>query len=232
MEANENVSMKSSENRVVDALVKWSAEEARMKERFGADVINKKHYAQEKYNYYVDVLDKYGKTKDPSEKRYLNVMKGEMNELKKLAMPNKYLRLGHNAYKVLEALAKTMREAVKTLYTAVKKIATSASEYRKQSTDARIQQALIKEKNRQETIKRYEEAVKPLIDKNTGMMYGPDQRRNSTEIKNGEQRKVRHSFEDDLSLIPKKNSKSQPVKKAGESLLEKNREGTGKGVKL
>ncbi|MEP7372341.1 MAG: hypothetical protein ABI675_03060 [Chitinophagaceae bacterium] len=224
----ENVNMKPSGNRVVDAMVLWAAEEVKMKETFGANVVSKQHFAKVKYHHYVDLLNKYGKTKDPSEARYLNILKGEMNEIKKIAIPNKYVRFANDVQDLIKVSVVVVLNALKSIHNAGKQIVNAVVAYNERKKDDAIQKLIAKERERTIKIAMYDNAVKDVTKKNVQQTVVRNSRRNGMEKVRGQV----ISFDDDGPLLPKKKAKGKSVPGDEDVLLPKRRDSTGKGVKI
>lgn len=236
MEANENVSMKPSANRVADALVVWAKKEGEDRKIFGDDIVNKRQYAKEKLKYYEVIRTKYAGTKNPEEKRYLKILMGEMPELKKAGMPSKLERIFYVVKKVVLKGAKLFVEAAKI-------VGESIAVHQERKRDEAIKKSLAKDKDRLKAVERNDNAERPVLNKdnerpvlnNNQQIAGPDRhmRGNNVETERGKDEKVRHDFEDDKPLLPKKNNpKGQSVSAGDDALLPKNRESTKKGMSI
>lgn len=237
MEANENVSMKQSGNRVADAIVEWVKKEGEDRKIFGDDIVNKRQYAKEKLKYFEAIRTKYAGTNIPEEKRYLKILKGEMPDLKKAGMPSKRERTFYVVKKVVLKGARLFVEAAKI-------VGEGIAVHQERKRDEAIKKSLAKNKDQLKTVERYDKAVRPILNKdnerpvlnnNNQQIAGPDRhmRGNNVETERGKDEKVRHDFDDGLPLLPKKNNpKGQSVSASDDALLPKNREGTGKGMSV
>jgi hypothetical protein len=213
--------MEKSVNRVADALVNWMAEQNNMKASLGDKIVDKRHFHAQQLNCYKSILKEFANTKDPAEKRMLNLVKGEKRDLEKLVYPNKLVRFFVKG-------AESISNGVKLFYTAADKIA----EY------------LIERKNAQRAASKDERKI-PIISEKKAvdrgykvgenkLATGPDRdlRRNNTEMGRGTEEQVRNNRDYDLPLLPKRSSVKSQNNSVNGDLLQKNREGTGKGVKI
>lgn len=226
---NENVGMKPSGNRVVDGLVQWMAEQKRDEGLFKGDKYGTKHFAAVKYKYYKDLVIKYSATANPEEKRYLDKVKGEMQDLKMIAHPKKFER---RVFNTIEFMVDGVRLLGK-VGGQIGKLIQAFQERRKENVLQNLP-VDIKDPKVLATKRHFDEAVKPVVENRYQKTVGPDRdlRRNNPDAERGHDEKVRFKIEDDVSLMPKKGSKNKVGVSSADGLLPKNRESSGKGLKV
>jgi len=227
MEANENVGMKPSANRVADDIVKWAAMEAKDRKILGDDLVSKPNYAMDKYKYFKNLQKKYAGTNNPDERRYLNALKDELPKLKKAALPLKSDRFFYNAMEY-------SYEAVMFFVSAAKQIAKVVAAYQDRKREQQIT-SKINDPRTREIKETYDRAVRPVLDNNKKEIAGPDRhlRGNNVEPERGKDEKVRYEFANEFPLLQKKSTaKTESIAFDDEPLIPKKHQNTGKGLSI
>lgn len=71
----------------------WLEREKKLKELFRNDIVNEKHFLNEKLRYFISVENKYRSNLPAGEKILLNVLKGDIRKLERQLYPNPVVRL-------------------------------------------------------------------------------------------------------------------------------------------